>query len=65
MTGRCRELNCHAMVIRPLHYCTKHADKEAAYQASRAETERADSAATAGAKSQKLKIRYDVEWWFP
>ena len=35
MTGRCRELNCHAMVIRPLHYCTKHADKEAAYQASR------------------------------
>ncbi|QGT52616.1 homing endonuclease [Lactococcus phage CHPC1175] len=35
MTGRCREPNCHAMVIRPLHYCTKHADKEAAYQASR------------------------------
>lgn len=20
MTGRCREPNCHAMVIRPLHY---------------------------------------------
>ncbi|MCT0441289.1 HNH endonuclease [Lactococcus lactis] len=35
MTGRCREQNCHAMVIRPLHYCAKHADKEAAYQASR------------------------------
>ena len=35
MTGRCREPNCHAVVIRPLHYCTKHADKEAAYQASR------------------------------
>ena len=35
MTGRCREPNCHAVVVRPLHYCTKHADKEAAYQASR------------------------------
>ncbi|MEI3638214.1 HNH endonuclease [Lactococcus lactis subsp. lactis] len=35
MTGRCREPNCHAVVIRPLHYCTKHADKEAAYQESR------------------------------
>ena len=35
MTGRCREPNCHAMVIRPLHYCKKHADKEAEYQASR------------------------------
>ena len=35
MTGRCRELNCHAVVVRPLHYCDKHADKEQAYQASR------------------------------
>ena len=35
MTGRCRELNCHAVVVRPLHYCAKHADKEAEYQASR------------------------------
>ena len=35
MTGRCRELNCHAVVVRPLHYCDKHADKEKAYQASR------------------------------
>ena len=35
MTGRCRELNCHAVVVRPLHYCDNHADKEQAYQASR------------------------------
>lgn len=35
MTGRCREINCHAIVVRPLHYCAKHAGKEAAYQASR------------------------------
>jgi hypothetical protein len=35
MTGRCREPNCHAIVLRPLHYCNKHADKEAEYQVSR------------------------------
>lgn len=32
MTGRCSEPNCHAMVVRPLHYCSKHSDKEVAYQ---------------------------------
>lgn len=37
ITGRCRELHCHAMVIRPLHYCRQHADKEEAYQQSRAQ----------------------------
>jgi 5-methylcytosine-specific restriction protein A len=31
MTGRCREPNCHAVVVR----CSKHADKEVAYQESR------------------------------
>ncbi|MBB5887734.1 HNH endonuclease [Lactovum miscens] len=35
MTGRCREPNCHNLVIRPLHYCNTHADKEVAYQESR------------------------------
>ena len=36
----------------------------AAYQAGAAETEGADSAATAGAKPEKLKIRYDAEGRF-
>ena len=36
----------------------------AAYQAGRAETKGADPATAAGAKLEKLKIRYDAEWRF-
>ena len=36
----------------------------AAYQAGRAETKGADTATAAGAKLEKLKIRYDAEWRF-
>lgn len=40
MIGRCRELNCHAMVFRPAVYCAKHKAMEHAYQEKRKEYDR-------------------------
>ncbi|WP_270249613.1 HNH endonuclease [Lactococcus lactis] len=40
MTGRCKALNCHAMVIRPDRYCSKHHSMEQAEKEKRKEYDR-------------------------